>query len=191
MAINAKELGYCSRWDDPPAGGPPRQEGDIVTVSPHRSPPPLPADGQLVMFSGRDLEDASRLLSLIAGGKPERLETLDESQAGKDGLKTCARRLYEERQRRDLHFGSQMFGEPAWEILLILYLEDGGERQSQARLVELSGASRSTGQRWVDHLVRNDLARREEHPTDRRRNFISLSDKGRNLLELYLSETCR
>jgi DNA-binding MarR family transcriptional regulator len=83
-----------------------------------------------------------------------------------------------------------MFGEPAWDMLLILYLEHEGERKSQARLVELSGASRSTGQRWVDHLVRRNLAKREDHPTDKRRNFISLSDKGRDLLELYLSETC-
>jgi DNA-binding MarR family transcriptional regulator len=167
-----------------------------VTGSPHRSPPPLQTDVQVVLLSGRDREDAARLLSLIAGGKPEPQATPppqapDESQAGKDRLKACARRLYEERQRRNLHFGSQMFGEPAWEILLILYLEDSGERQAQARLVELSGASRSTGQRWVDHLVRKELAKREEHPTDRRRNFISLSDKGRHLLELYLSETCR
>jgi len=167
-----------------------------VTGSSHRPLLPLRPDSRSVQFSTRDVEDASRLLSIIAGGKPEpqampppALANL--SQAGEDRLKACARRLYEERQRRIRHFGSQMFGEPAWEILLILYLEDGGERQSQARLVELSGASRSTGQRWVDHLVRKGLARREEHPTDKRRNFISLSDKGRDLLELYLSETCR
>ena len=167
-----------------------------MTGPPHPSLLRLRTDPHTITFTERDVEDASRLLSIIAGGKPEPQATpppgrVDLSQADEDRLKTCARRLYEERQRRSLHFGSQMFGEPAWEILLILYLEDGGERQSQARLVELSGASRSTGQRWVDHLVRKDLARREEHPTDKRRNFISLSDKGRDLLNLYLSETCR
>jgi DNA-binding MarR family transcriptional regulator len=44
--------------------------------------------------------------------------------------------------------------------------------------------------RWIDYLVRKGLAYREDHPTDKRRNFIALSDKGRQLLELYLSETC-
>jgi DNA-binding MarR family transcriptional regulator len=105
-------------------------------------------------------------------------------------LRACARRLYQERQRRADHFGAQMFGEPAWEMLLILYLEEGGERQSQTRLADLSGAARSTAMRWIDYLVRKGLAHREDHPTDKRRNFIALSDKGRQLLELYLSETC-
>jgi DNA-binding MarR family transcriptional regulator len=43
--------------------------------------------------------------------------------------------------------------------------------------------------RWIDHLVRNGLAHREDHPTDKRRNFIALSEKGRRQLELYLSDT--
>ena len=112
------------------------------------------------------------------------------AHTGSGPLKLCARRIYEGRKRRSAHFGQQMFNEPAWEMLLILYLEDSGERQLQARLVELSGASRSTGNRWIDFLVRKGLAKREEHPTDKRRNFVTLSEKGRTLLELYLSETC-
>jgi DNA-binding MarR family transcriptional regulator len=82
-----------------------------------------------------------------------------------------------------------MFAEPAWEMLLLLYLSEGGQRQSQTSLCELSGASRSTGMRWIEYLVREGLVTRKNHPTDKRRNFVGLSDKGRDLLELYLSET--
>jgi DNA-binding MarR family transcriptional regulator len=143
------------------------------------------------VFSERDVEDATRLLSVIASANPEpRAMPPPHGMGVADRLRASARRLYEERQRRTLHFGSGMFGEPAWDMLLILYLEHDGERKSQARLIELSGASRSTGQRWVDHLVRKNLAIREDHPTDKRRNFISLSERGRELLELYLSDTC-
>jgi DNA-binding MarR family transcriptional regulator len=53
----------------------------------------------------------------------------------------------------------------------------------------LSGASRSTAMRWIEFLAGRDLVRREDHPTDKRRNFVSLTEKGRHLLDLYLSET--
>lgn len=163
-----------------------------MTASTNRTLPPLQSDQRAISLSERDVRDATRLLSLIAGERQTEESPVrgrEPSHGGND-LKACARRLYEERKGRVSHFGLQMFGEPAWEMLLILYLEEGGERKAQARLVEISGASRSTGQRWIDYLVRKDFARREEHPTDKRRNFISLSDKGRRLLELYLSETC-
>lgn len=162
-----------------------------MTGSPHRPALRLDTDDRAIRFSERDVADATRLLSAIATAKPEpRAMPPPHGLDVANPLRARARQLYEERQRRALHFGSDMFGEPAWDMLLILYLEHEGERKSQARLVELSGASRSTGQRWVDHLVRRNLAKREDHPTDKRRNFISLSDKGRDLLELYLSETC-
>lgn len=149
-----------------------------------------------VSFSERDIADATRLLTMIVGDDrgastaPPVDADANEPAAEPDRLKSCARALYDQRQKRITHFGPQMFGEPAWEMLLILYLEDGGERQSQRRLVELSGASRSTASRWIDHLVRKGLAKREDHPTDKRRNFVTLSGKGRSLLEAYLSETC-
>ena len=161
-----------------------------------RQTPPPPDDDRAVHFTERDIADARRLLALVAGAgagapgtDPSRQSVTPDSEAA-DRLKSFARQIYEKRQKRISRFGSQMFGEPAWEMLLILYLEEGGERQSQTRLADLSGAARSTAMRWIDYLVRKGLAYREDHPTDKRRNFIALSDKGRQLLELYLSETC-
>lgn len=150
-----------------------------------------PEDHRAVHFTERDIADARRLLALIAGGGADPSgQSLTPDAEDADRLKGFARQIYQKRQKRIARFGSQMFGEPAWEMLLILYAEEGGERQSQARLADLSGAARSTAMRWIDHLVREGLAHREDHPTDKRRNFIALSDKGRRLLELYLSETC-
>jgi DNA-binding MarR family transcriptional regulator len=157
--------------------------------------PPDDADGP-IQFTERDIADAKRLLGLIAGRRCSAPETDTGGQAISPGasdaerLRNFARQIYEKRQKRIARFGSQMFGEPAWEMLLLLYLGEGGERQSQTGLADLSGAARSTAMRWIDHLVRRGFAHREDHPTDKRRNFIILSEKGRQLLELYLSETC-
>jgi DNA-binding MarR family transcriptional regulator len=166
-----------------------------VTGSPHFKATLSSAEQRLIPFTERDIKDARRLLTVIAGSQSQDPE---DDSSGDDAaravgdparLKDFARRIYEKRQERIARFGSQMFGEPAWEMLLILYLEEGNERQSQTRLADLSGASRTTAMRWIDHLVRNGLAHRQDHPTDKRRNFICLSDKGRRLLELYLSDT--
>lgn len=159
-----------------------------------RQTPPPPDDDRAVHFTERDIADARRLLALVAGagapGADPSGQSVTPDSENADRLKSFARQIYEKRQKRIARFGSQMFGEPAWEMLLILYLGEGGERQSQTRLADLSGAARSTAMRWIDYLVRKGLAHREDHPTDKRRNFIALSDKGRQLLELYLSETC-
>ena len=155
-----------------------------------------PGDEGRVHFTERDIVDARRLLTLIAesgSDAPGVDPSGQDRNPGEDDrvrLKAFARRIYRNRQKRIARFGSRMFGEPAWDMLLLLYLEEGGERQSQTRLADLSGAARSTTMRWIDHLVRKGLAHREDHPTDKRRNFITLSDEGRRLLELYLSETC-
>lgn len=152
-----------------------------------------PADKvyRLVSLDGRDVEDLHRLLGKLRmpdlkGAEERDAETPDGERVS---LETRARSLLESRRRRVAIFGPQIFAEPAWDMLLILYLSGGGRRQTQTSLGELSGASRSTAMRWIDYLACRDFVRREEHPTDKRRNFVSLTEKGRHLLDLYLSET--
>ena len=144
----------------------------------------------LVSLDERDVEDLHRLLgklrdrSLEAGAKDSEVPDGEELK-----LEQRARRLLENRRKRVAIFGAQMFAEPAWDMLLLLYLSGRGRRQTQSSLCELSGASRSTAMRWIEFLAGRDLVRREDHPTDKRRNFVSLTEKGRHLLDLYLSET--
>lgn len=53
---------------------------------------------------------------------------------------------------------------------------------SQAELSEHSGLDRSDVVRWVDELVAQKLARREQDPADRRRNVVTLTATGRRRL---------
>ena len=83
-----------------------------------------------------------------------------------------------------------MFGEAAWDMLLALYILDmSGQRQTVGSLLHFSGTPMSTAKRWLDFLSAHDLVRREAHPTDRRTAFIGLSDRARQKLDLYFSET--
>jgi DNA-binding MarR family transcriptional regulator len=94
------------------------------------------------------------------------------------------------RRLRFRYFKRAMFGEPAWEILLTLYITEGAEgRQSIGRLADLIETPLSTTARWIDYLERERLVEREPHPTDKRVIYIRLLAKARELLEAYLSGT--
>lgn len=156
-----------------------------------KRPQPVQAEHRLVALDPSDLDDLRRLLAKLGPTHSQVSAPFREPCAANDGesLVRRARDVLAMRRKRIAIFGPQMFAEPAWEMLLLLYVSDHGQRHTQTSLCELSGASRSTGMRWIDYLVGRDLIFRKEHPTDRRRNFVGLTSKGRELLESYLSET--
>lgn len=142
-----------------------------------------------VRVSDRDVAEAKRLLSLLADVEPgsEPASASSESRSGE--LLDRARAILAARRRRETLFGSIIFGEPAWDMLLILYLDASESRRTLGRLGQLAGISKSTVLRWIDYLDRQELVRREPHPTDKRATFVELTEKGRKAIDMYLSGT--
>lgn len=152
-------------------------------------------DIRTLKLTERDLEDARRLLSLLVDGEDDVIDPPAWSNPAtwpsKQALLNKAREQVGERRRRIDLFGKAMFGEPAWDILLLLYVADYERRQTLSSLTDRAGATRTTGLRWIGYLEKEQLVRREGHPTDLRKAFIHLTEKGRDALELYLAETIR
>lgn len=149
-------------------------------------------DRVTIALTGRDLDDLQRLLSLLAKASVSVAVTDASGTALAHSaleLAAKAREILASRERRFQHFSKAIFGEPAWEMLLMLYVMATGQRQTVTRLTELSGASRTTAMRWIEYLERDQLVSREPHPTDKRIGFVRLTDKGRRALEAYLRET--
>jgi DNA-binding MarR family transcriptional regulator len=150
-----------------------------------------------VTLSGRDLEEARRLLGLLSEEDDEVSSTASElarlafarCPTRQEQLTIRAREILALRQKRAELFGPTMFGEPAWEMLLHLYSMAGAARQSMSRLAQLSGSSKATALRWIDYLLDRGLVSRRPHPTDLRTTFVELTDKGREKLEAYLADT--
>lgn len=156
--------------------------------------PELPANDEAnessVVLSERDAREAARLLSLLATALTSRSPTPLDSPRGidREDLIQRARIVLSSRRLRFRYFNRSMFGEPAWEILLVLYITETTEgRQSTGRLAELVETPLSTAARWIDYLDRERLIERQPHPTDKRVIYIRLSPKGRELLDSYLS----
>ena len=148
-----------------------------------------------IVLDSHDLEEAKRLLELLSSaqngaiGSDRPANSTSEAIGRRASLLDGARRALADRQRRLATFGKAMFGEPAWDILLWLYVLQFGERPTIGRLGELAGTSKSTALRWIDYLESQTWISRASHPTDKRSVFIDLTDSGRAAMELYLTET--
>jgi DNA-binding MarR family transcriptional regulator len=109
--------------------------------------------------------------------------------ASRETLVKRARQSLNDRRRRARQFGSGMFGEPGWDMLLILYLEQDRKRLTVSALTDGSGIAATTALRWLGYLQSQGLVFRREHPTDARAAFVELSDKGVEAMNSYFSET--
>jgi len=142
-----------------------------------------------IALSDRDLRDAVRLLNLLLADQVEpdtRTGAVDN--VSREDLVERAVSALSKRQRRSAYFPKSFFGEPAWDMLLILYVnERSGTRFTIARLSEQCGASPSTALRWIDILEGGHFVCRQPNPIDQRTVFIKLSDKARDALDGYFS----
>lgn len=98
-----------------------------------------------------------------------------------------ARALIEQRRLRRRFLPEELFHEPAWDMLLALYVALHDQRVMNVKtLVSSADAPVTTSQRWIEHLAKLGLVRRVVDPVDRRRIEVSLSDDGRRAIEAYL-----
>ena len=93
------------------------------------------------------------------------------------------------RQQRGRFFNPKLFADPAWDMLLELYAASITERRmTVSRLAERSGVPLTTALRWIATLEEEELIDREADRFDRRRIFLSLTDKGRSAMSAYFEE---
>lgn len=88
-----------------------------------------------------------------------------------------ARKAYAMRRKRDSIFGNaNLFGEPAWDILLDLFIAHAdGKAVSVTSACIGSAAPATTGLRWLGILADEGLVVRENDPEDNRRVIVRLT----------------
>ncbi|WP_174286545.1 hypothetical protein [Sphingomonas bacterium] len=132
---------------------------------------------------------AERAVIAETGTAPGSPTGLSFGQAGDVDAtrRATAERLIAERRARRAYFAPELFHEPAWDMLLSLFLANDEARILNVKaLVASSDAPVTTSQRWIDHLHKLRLIDRIGDPDDRRRVEISLSDTGLTAIERYL-----
>lgn len=103
-------------------------------------------------------------------------------------LLSAALRWAAARQVRDDVFGKTMFLNPAWNILLELFIaaEEGRNVTIKSACVA-AGVPQSTALRHIAHLIDVRLAMRAQHPSDARSAYLKLSDSGRARMVSFIS----
>lgn len=104
-----------------------------------------------------------------------------------------ARQTYEDRRRRNKIFQSEeLFGEPAWDILLDLFIAAKQRRRVSVTSACIGSAVPSTtALRWISILERQELLSREADPGDARRVYVCLSPRGYEAMLRYFSASSR
>ena len=100
-----------------------------------------------------------------------------------------AKKAYASRRRREMILPkSCISGEPAWDILLDLYIAFAESRQiSVTSACIASAVPQTTALRWLSVLEGESLVERLSDPVDQRRIMVRLTTKGVIYMEKYFS----
>ena len=127
----------------------------------------------------RQLEDLLRTA-------PE--QPAERASAGSSAMIDAARAAIDARRGRDRVFGAGTFADPAWDILLDLFL--AGEENRAVDAFGLCGRSplaEGVILRSIAHLVQSDLVTRQANAADPRSIYLALTAEGRAKMLDYLS----
>jgi DNA-binding transcriptional ArsR family regulator len=107
---------------------------------------------------------------------------------GRTELLNRAKFIYESRRERARHFDADIFGEPAWDIILDLLISKLTEKQISITSACLaSGVPPTTALRWIGYLEDLGIVEREECLTDNRRKYVKLSDSAFSSIKTYFA----
>lgn len=133
------------------------------------------------------LEKLERELDAIKQALPDASPDSAESRFSEyAGLRSrrIVTRVLAFRRARVTYFGADLFGEPAWDLLLELYLAELDHvRLSVSKACSRAYVPNSTAMRWITKLIESGLVRRYDDQFDQRRSFLALTDRGTAAME--------
>jgi DNA-binding MarR family transcriptional regulator len=138
------------------------------------------------------IKDLTETLSAVAAEFNDRVSKVSRpdpsiEEPSQAALTKYANSLLAERRMRRRFLPTELFHEPAWDMLLALFaMREERLPINVKTLVSFSEAPVTTSQRWIDHLYKLNLINRVTDPVDRRRIEISLSENGNEAMSAYL-----
>jgi DNA-binding MarR family transcriptional regulator len=116
------------------------------------------------------------------------LDDLSADDASNVSLHHIARREMSRRALRAEMFGQNLFSDPAWEMLLLLF--SVLPEQRRLRMAEFSrglGIPGTTVLRWLGILEERGLIERSSDPFDARLVMVGLTERGHKLMSGYFA----
>ncbi|HKX79744.1 MAG TPA: response regulator [Novosphingobium sp.] len=130
-------------------------------------------------------QQLSRLMSVLEG---KTMDTKAETKVADQEISATLRGIINSRGLRNRYFPSQIFADPAWDILLDLTRAKlDGQQVSVSSVCIAASVPMSTALRWVRQMTDQNLLRRWTDPKDRRRDLIALTDTTAAHMRDYLA----
>jgi DNA-binding MarR family transcriptional regulator len=99
-----------------------------------------------------------------------------------------AKTLLQQRRRRAELFGADLFSDPAWEILLLLFSEQPSREYVKVRDFSITARLPvTTTLRWLNTLEKRGLIWKRGDEDDRRTTNVGLTKQGVDMMMLYFS----
>lgn len=140
----------------------------------------------------RTIEALTKTVDLLRSRLDERPREAHAGDPPPAGLERAVQIEICNRALRSSFFDPDFFCDPAWDMLLDLFLQQClGRRVSVSSLCIASCAPSSTALRWIRALEEADLLERSRDPSDGRRIFVRLTAGGHSKVAGYLAAmTC-
>jgi len=136
-----------------------------------------------IALAPEDAAHAVRLLSLILGSQ---VEKTDKEVMHVNERAELAKEIHEARRARDKFFPSEVFADPAWDILLILYwAHHVQQRLTVTSVCAAAAVPPTTALRWIENLRGVGLVGKSRHPTDGRVLWLDLTADATEKLDQY------
>ena len=142
------------------------------------------------------IEFAARLRRNTGDDLPVNQQADNRPRPRRAGLQpphvALAERMYRARRLRDNYLPGELFGDPAWDLLLDLYVA-----QIEGRDIGVTSACvascvpMTTALRWIGLLEEHALIERYDHPLDRRVHYLRLTSDGIRRMQAYLAQAER
>lgn len=146
--------------------------------------PPDPEAAALPLPLSTDrIEEFARRVGMLAELLPH-----GEVEASPDEIGAFARQLYDERRIRDGSFSGELFGEPAWDIMLHLYAaREEARRVSVASACAAAAVPPSAGLRYLNAMLKLGLITTTPAPQNGDEASVELSEVSRRRMTQLLS----
>ena len=103
------------------------------------------------------------------------------------GNVAVAETIYRHRAMRADLFGASTFNDPAWDILLHLYIIRGrGRTETITQVCDAARCPPTTAMRWLGILESQGRVARQAHGQDRRKQIVALTDEGTGLMTRFV-----
>jgi len=119
--------------------------------------------------------------------RPSSAQTQAATDPPSPALLERAESILRVRRAREKLLGRAVIGEPAFDLLLCLYLQSGQKGSSVTSLARPAGIAYSSAMRWVRYLADKGLVERTDSRSDRRAICVGLTPSGRAVLDELFS----